>query len=426
MLVHKAKFASLLCATLVLQGCVTARYTTENGTRVTPDVIQSYVNGDNVTPFFPYRTEHFDSKLEMLDRQRAMYNVTPTDELNQQVLSHWYTDNASEIAAIRFDPAVKSDAGAGTFLRVFVNALASAFTLYILPIYASTNVTGDLTLVMEDGTEIKHEAKVRNTIIVTSLPFIFGLDHRITRTAMYEAQVAALISQSEKLRETIAHEQLVLQGLNRQSVDELTAALRNPNVVFLKPDIMASLGQVLATRRDRMDHYQKLVKEFPAFRHYIPGQERLFFVGPADRQVVDIWRELRTGADPDIVAANIRVAGKPYRLYNNDEVAWLKKQSIPGTVIAAMIDASAALAVAAPAAPVSATAPAVQHTNVLSAASSTGAATPEKNNLAEECVKAIAAIKACEQIPGDPFGIARGVCVKQVKKGLGATTCLGI
>lgn len=85
MLVHKAKFASLLCATLVLQGCVTARYTTENGTRVTPDVIQSYVNGDNVTPFFPYRTEHFDSKLEMLDRQRAMYNITPTDELNQQL-----------------------------------------------------------------------------------------------------------------------------------------------------------------------------------------------------------------------------------------------------------------------------------------------------------------------------------------------------
>jgi hypothetical protein len=413
----------MLCAALLLQGCVTARYTTESGTRVTAEVMQAYLNGDNIEPLLPYRAARIDSNMQMLDQQRTMYGVPLTKEVTEQVVSHWSVSNAGEISAIRFDPATRSNFGAGKFIVTFTNALVSTFTLYLLPVYTSVDVTGTMTLVMEDGTEISQDADFKSTMIITSLPGLFGLDHNITKSAQYEMQVASLISQHEKLRQRIAREQSLLQDVDRRSLETLTAALRNPNIQLLKPDIMASLSNVLAARSDRLDHYQALIREFPAFRQHIPGNEQLFFVGPGDRQVVDIWRELRKGANPDVTAATIRAAGKPYRIYTSDEIAWLKKQSIPSAVIVAMIDASATPVQTA--APASAPSVSVQSAS-LQPNQDTVNTTAQSDGLAEQCVKAVAAIKACEQIPGDPFGIARGVCVKQVKKGLGATTCLGL
>lgn len=44
-------------------------------------------------------------------------------------------------------------------------------------------------------------------------------------------------------------------------------------------------------------------------------------------------------------------------------------------------------------------------------------------DLAGECVKAYAAARICQQMPSDPFGIARGVCASGVKKKFGGSSC---
>jgi hypothetical protein len=42
---------------------------------------------------------------------------------------------------------------------------------------------------------------------------------------------------------------------------------------------------------------------------------------------------------------------------------------------------------------------------------------------AEECVKAYAAAKVCENMPSDPFGVARGICTSTVKNKFGGSGC---
>jgi hypothetical protein len=43
--------------------------------------------------------------------------------------------------------------------------------------------------------------------------------------------------------------------------------------------------------------------------------------------------------------------------------------------------------------------------------------------MAGECVKAYAAARICQQMPSDPFGIARGICASGVKKKFGGSSC---
>lgn len=419
MQVKNATITSMLCTALLLQGCVTAKVTTGSGTRVTSEVMQAYLSG-NTEPFLPYRAADVNEATQFSDTMRSNAGLPTADEAAKQITTLWATGDASEIRAIHHDMTRRPNSG--KMPLVIMNALVSLVTLYTLPIYMSDEASSSLTLVMEDGTEVTQTANFKWTQIVSSLPKVYKLDHEVTNSAGYEFQVAAMMSHGELLRQRVSKEQALLADLDRHSVDALTAALRNPEVVLLKQDIMRSLGSTLATRADRMDHYEQLVKEFPSFTRYIPGNEQLFFVGPTDRQVLAIWRDLRKGADAEVMAATIRASGQPYRIFNSDETAWLTKQSIPSSVIAAMIDTSAARAGAGTASGT------VQSSSLQPQANATNAAagTQQENSLAEECIKAIAAIKACERIPGDPFGIARGVCIKQVKKGLGATTCLGI
>lgn len=412
--------ATALCSALLLQGCVTSRFTTESGTRVTQEVIQAYLDG-NVEPFLPYRAVEADEVSKLSDNLRNGAGLPPRDELARQITAMWTTDGASEIPAIRHEDTTKIPPGK-VALGV-VNGLVSLMTLYTLPVYFSPSRDSTLTLVMEDGTEVIQTANVKETSIISSLPMIFKLDHHVTYSGGYEIQVAQMMSHGELLRQRIDKEKALLADLDRHSVDALTTALRNPEIVLLKQDIMGALGSTLATRSDRLNHYETLVREFPSFARHIPGNEKLFFVGPADRTVLAIWRDLSQGTDADVLAATIRASGQPYRIFNSEETDWLKRHSIPSTVIAAMIDASAARATTTAA---TTTGGALQKATLQPAAASPNSAAGSGNNLAEECIKAVAAIKACQQMPGDPFGIARGVCVKQVKKGLGATTCLGI
>lgn len=418
MRVKNAIIASMLCTALILQGCVTATMTTESGTRVTPEAMQAYLDG-SMEPFLPYRAAEVDEVVQFSDVMRERAGLPKADEAAKQITALWATGEANEIRAIRHN--MTSRPQSGRMALFVVNGLVSLLTLYTLPVYMPGETSSSLTLVMEDGTEVTQTADLKWTQIVSSLPKVYKLDHEVTNSAGYEFQVAAMISHGELLRQRVAREQALLGDLNRDSVDALTTALANPDVILMRQDIMRSLGSTLATRPDRMTHYEKLVKEFPTFIRHIPGNEQLFFVGPADRQVLAIWRDLRKGADAEVMAATIRASGQPYRIFNSDETAWLKKQSIPSSVIAAMIDSSSAAASSAKAATVQTSSLQAQaHT-----ANAAAGAAPE-SGLAEQCIKAIAAIKACERIPGDPFGIARGVCVKQVKKSLGGGTCLGI
>jgi hypothetical protein len=67
-------------------------------------------------------------------------------------------------------------------------------------------------------------------------------------------------------------------------------------------------------------------------------------------------------------------------------------------------------------------------TSVSASASTVNTATPDNasnvvTDTASECSKAYAARKACEKLPGDPFGLALKLCLSQVKKNFGGMDC---
>jgi len=407
-----AALLALVTTAIILQGCVSASLTTQAGTRITPELIQAYTE-QKVPPFLPYQPAEIDEITAYSDAARELYGFPSADEVTRQIIGGWSQPGSPEITSIRHSMARKKVNG--EFVLFGIKAFVSLATLYMFPATLNDTHYSSVTVTMPDGTETVLTAEVNRDLVVTSLPFLFKRDFKIEQDGGYHYQVATLISHQEQALARLQKEQALLADIDTSNIDQLTSALRNPGIALLRHDIKIKLAQQLSQRRDRIAMYEKLVKEFPDFVEYIPGNERLFFTGPDDRRVLDIWRDLKKGTDPQLVAAGIRANGKPYRVFDSGETRWLQQQSIPTAVIVAMIDASAATRPAAPQAVTSATL-------VGTAATTTGQA-DASGNMVQACAKALMAYKACEQVPGDPLGITQRICVNQVKKRFGGMDC---
>lgn len=403
---------ALMTTVTVLQGCVSATLTTQAGTRVNPELMRAYMEQE-VPPFLPYQPAEINEITQYSDAARKLYGFPSANEVTRQVIGGWSQPDSPEITSIRHSMERKKVDG--EFLVFGIKAFVSFATLYMFPATLNDTHYSTVTITMPDGSETALTAEINRDLVVTSLPFLFKRDFKVEQDGGYYYQVATLISHQEQALARLQKEQALLADIGSSNIDQLTAALRNPGIALLRHDTKIKLAQQLAKRRDRLEIYEKLVTEFPDFVEYIPGNERLFFSGPDDRRVLDIWRDLKKGADPALVAASIRANGKPYRVFDTSETNWLKQQSIPTAVIVAMIDASA---VARPAAP-----QVGSSTTLVGATADATGQTASSGNMVQSCAKALVAYKACEQIPGDPFGVTQRICVNQVKKRFGGMDC---
>lgn len=403
--------AYMLTGSFLLSGCMYSTYITEQGTQVTPELI-AQIEQRQTVEFMPYAASDVsfrafavwnDEFVAKRDAWRQKKGIPLQHESALAVVSGWATEDAPPVATIHFQDVARANPQSLIYVP---GMMISAMTGYLLPSYLKQNAFNEMQIELADGSVVKHETKVVLKQVMSLLPLGLG-DHEGMKGAFTGRDYAAVISHEEWLRNEIQAEQSKLATVNRQDIAALTEAMRDPEIVLLRPQLKADLAALLAQRKDRLDHYQSLTAEFSDFVDYIPGNEQLFFVGPDNLRIFDIWKQIKQRANSDVLVATIKSAQRPYRVFDGEETAWLRQQGIPYPVITAMIEVSA------PPAPTASTA----------AADASGLTDTNSSGTAAECGKALAARKACEQIPGDPFGIAVKVCVGQVKKKFGGMNC---
>lgn len=400
--------AYMLAGSFLLSGCMYSTYITEQGTQVTPELIAQIEQRQKVE-FMPYAASDVsfrafavwsDEFVAKRDVWRQKKDIPLQHESALAVVSGWATEDAPPVATIHFQDVAKANPQSLIYVP---GMIISAMTGYLLPAYLKQNAFNEMQIELADGSVVKHETKFVLKQVISLLPLGLG-DHEGTKGAFMARDYAAVISHEEWLRNEIQVEQGKLAKVNKKDIAALTEAMRDPEIVLLRPQLKADLATLLAQRKDRLDHYQTLTTEFSDFVDYIPDNEQLFFVGPDNLRVFDIWKQIKQRANSDVLVATIKSAQRPYRVFDGEETAWLRQQGIPYPVIAAMIEVSA---------PTASTA----------GANASGLTGTSSSNTAAECGKALAALKACEQIPGDPFGIAVKVCVDQVKRKFGGMNC---
>lgn len=159
-----------------------------------------------------------------------------------------------------------------------------------------------------------------------------------------------------------------------------------------------------------------------SYRRFIPPAQAVWFVGPEGMTVADVLEKQRR-EDTGLLASRIRAGGQPYKVFNEEEVSELKKGGLKPALIAAMLDASAGTAAPAAAPAVTpAVGSAVMNSLSAAPASESGEevpADPTAGQVAADCAKRFAAMKACEQIPS--FGA--NICKAQVRKTYNHLVC---
>jgi hypothetical protein len=399
----------MLTGIFVLSGCTYTTYITEQGTQVTPELIAQAQQRQSAE-FMPYSATDVsfrafaawsDEFIAKRDAWRQKKGIPLQHESAIAVVSGWATEDAPAVATVHFQDIARPDPKSLVYLP---GVIITAMTGYLIPGYIKQHTFNEMQIELADGSVVKHETKVVRKQVMSLLPLGLG-DHEGMADLLTANDYAAVISHEEWLRKEIQAEQSKLAEVNKEDIASLTEAMRDPEIVLLRPQLKADLATLLAQRKDRLDHYRALTSEFSDFVDYIPGHEKLFFIGPQNLRVIDVWQQIKQRADSAVLAATIRSAQQPYRIFDSEETAWLRKQGIPYPVITAMIEASA---------PATASG---------SGAAASDQASAESSGTAAECAKALAARKACERIPGDPFGIAVKVCVGQVKKKFGGMNC---
>lgn len=189
---------------------------------------------------------------------------------------------------------------------------------------------------------------------------------------------------------------------------------------FFRIDALQRLAGLAPARNALAFHRENLALD-GRYGRFIPPAQAVWFIGPEGMKVADVLEKQRR-EDAGLLASRIRAGGQPYKVFSDEEIAELKKGGLKASLIAAMIDASAATAPAPAATPVQA--PAVGTlVNSLSAqpasASAAAPAAPTAGQIAADCAKRLAAMKACEQIPS--FG--SNICKAQVRKTYNHLVC---
>lgn len=134
-------------------------------------------------------------------------------------------------------------------------------------------------------------------------------------------------------------------------------------------------------------------------------QLRLRFIGPPDLRIVDIVQLVKNQKKDALIIARINSTQAPYKLFTVTEMSELTGMGISDEVVAAMIAVTAEynkeqkrLSEQSRATPAVATAAPAQQ-NAANPAAPAQPATPEANSPGE-CLKLIAALKACDQSGG--------------------------
>ncbi len=301
--------------------------------------------------------------------------------------------------------------------------LGYIFTLTLIPASDTTDNTSTLKIMSGDDVlfENTEQFRMRSKFgLYFPTPLLFGPMgtgpmRQMTSDQLQRHKMALGMSIAQSKGE---YEKAVAAG----TVAAYRAFLEANPDSFFRMETLRRLSEKAPTRNALAFHRDNVAID-PAYITFLPDEYDVWFVGPPDMHVYEVLQMSRREKD-SLVAARIRAAKQPYKVFSDDEIALLKEGGMPVDLIAAMIDATA-MATPAPtvqtgtAASVTPMAIAPAAAAPVAGAGDVPAAQNTVGDVAAQCAKRYAAMKACDQIPS--FGA--NVCRSQVKKKYSHLVC---
>ena len=388
-------------ATVLMVGCTGTRYLPEGG-QLAPAVAP------------PQELQSFDgttaSDLSLSGGYASPDARDYPDEVAAAELSSWFSAPGDDISVALRNENYK-DRGWSTMFIYFLS-------LGLLPSWLTTE--GETVLEVKSGDEVlfqNREPVAYRTSLSVWLPtaYAFGGPGK----GQYQVMVSDQLNRHKlALGQYVASQQAAYEkAVSAGTVDAYRQYLKDHPDSFFRMETMRRLAE-LAPGTGTLAFHRQNVELDNAYLVYLPDEYDVWFVGPEGMRVHDVLR-LSRGEDDSLLASRIKAAGQPYKVFDSNEISLLKEGGLSSALIAAMIDASAN-APAAPAQP--AVAQPASAVAVQPAAAAPAGEPPGQNtvgDIAAQCAKRYAAMKACDQVPS--FGA--NICRSQVKKKYSHIAC---
>lgn len=385
---------------MMLTGCVTNRYIPPDGELLGSVAAPAELSGFTYT-YVPSKEERVTG-LVIKDGHKRMMDLTKSE------FDGWFEGSGEDIS-VSFSPETTDTKGAWS-------VLAYLLTLSLVPAVTTTEAETVLTLKSDDTVLYEHRETYTTKSALSvyfPTPFFFGSMGDGPVNSMVNDQLARhklALGQYIAARRS-AYENAVAGG----TVDVHRDFLKSNPSSFFRMESMRRLAE-MEPEQSRLAYHRENLNIDSAYMVYLPDRYDIWFVGPKEMQVHEVLRLSKTNGDDVLLAARIKAAGQPYKVFNGDEISILKEGGLSSNLIVAMIEASST-------APVPASAAAAGGAQIAPVAGAPAAEDTPGNatagDIAAQCAKRYVALKACDRIPS--FGAT--LCRKQVSKTYSHLAC---
>lgn len=371
--------AVVLSMAVLLSGCITFKYLPEGGQAIQAVPVPAEIS---TMPGAVASVRVASSEPSF----SAPANSTARGDLSQ-----WFSSPGQEMT-IYFTTANDTSKGIAkngrTGVWTIIPSIASAM---IIPFVANDHFISTMEIRVAGQTVFRHQQ-----------PYL-------VRTSGSLLPLAKLLGESgdvvgpETVRDILARHKLMLEKHLAESRSDWDVAERSGTTQAYREFVRQHPDSLLATvalkrlaakapARNPLAFHIENSRLHRAYLAFIPEDQAIWFLGPEGLRVHDILTESRR-QDATLLAARIRSAGGTYKAFDGDEIERLQSSGIKPELVAAMLDVTTA-----PSRPASPTG-AVQ---TLQPAAAAAAGAAEENGVADvaaECAKRYAALKACDQVP---------------------------
>lgn len=240
-------------------------------------------------------------------------------------------------------------------------------------------------MLLEKGVDVNSKSKIGDTAL------LFAAAFGKTETALYLISQGADIS----LRNNTGKSALDLAQANSktETYNAILAAQKNPVAPALNSQLMSELESLI--KKNNIPGLRKFFDGHPNSLSSIKDAHiRLLFTGPAQFKIIDILEQLQSNTKDALIIARINSTSGPYKNFSNEELADLKKMRFSDEVVATMISVNTEYTKEQKRLSEQRPEVAKQVTQEAPPPQVAETSTPV------ECLKLVAAIKACDQTGG--------------------------
>lgn len=392
---------SALVLVVFASGCTATRYLPHDG-QLAPTVAA------------PAELKGFDGSADMdlyLPGGLATYR-RHTSELANAEAGAWFAAEGDDLKVeMRFENV--KDSGGWTVLVPYL------VTLGILPaVYTSR---GETVMEIKSDGELLYQSRqpvAWRSALSVMLPTAYAVGS--AEKSAYKVMVDDQLNRHKlAMGQYIASQKSAYEAaVSAGTVTAYRDYLENNPESFFRMETMRRLASLAPETGALAFHRQNLTLD-DAYMLYLPDAYDVWFIGPEGMRVHDVLR-LSRQEEEVLLASRIRAAGQPYKVFDSNEISLLREGGLSATLIAAMIDASASgPAAGQPAAGPANAAPVANAVPASAPAPGVAPAAPTAGDIAAQCAKRYAALKACDQVPS--FGA--NLCRSQVKKKYNHLAC---